>query len=136
MTSISRFMILLALSCFGFGFCFSQDSLTSFPENKGAIILYLNIQSLQSLVQIFFPILSYFVFKDTSDLIPISNKVGNTFVFDQDSDILKNKNGKCMWYRTYFQNVTFDNFTGFFEEIKFVEENSVTFKLSNLEIQA
>ena len=41
-----------------------------------------------------------------------------------------------MWYRTYFQNVTFDNFTGFFEEIKFVEENSVTFKLSNLEIQA
>ena len=134
MTSISRFMILLALSCFGF--CFSQDSLTSFPENKGAIILYLNIQSLQSLVQIFFPILSYFVFKDTSDLIPISNKVGNTFVFDQDSDILKNKNGKSMWYRTYFQNVTFDNVTGFSEEIKFVKENSVTFKLSNLEIQA
>ena len=127
MTSTSvRFLILITLA----SLCFSYRSgqLSAFPENTGAIIFYLNVKSLQSLVQTFLPIMSYFVFTDTSGLIPISNKVGKTFVIDQTTE--------SFWARFYIQNVTFDKVAGFSEEIKFVDQNKILFKLKNLNIEA
>ena len=72
--------------------------------------------------------MSYFIFTDTSGMIPISNKVGNTFVFDQSTS--------SFWINTYFQNVTIDKLAGFSEEIKYVDENKVKFGLSNLDADA
>ena len=84
----SHFFILITLATLCFSYRAEQPS--EFPENTGAIILFLNVKSLDSLVKIFLPILSYFVFSDTSGLIPISNKVGNTFVIDYTAT--------CFWY--------------------------------------
>ena len=68
--------------------------------NAGSLIVYLNMISLNNLLQMALPMFSYMMFQDTTGQIPLGNKVGNTFIIDQYSS--------SIWYKAFINNVTFD----------------------------